>query len=154
MFLDPGQDPRGAGYQIIQSKIAIGSGGVIGKGLMGGSQSRLDFLPERHTDFIFSVLGDEFGLIGALVVMLLFCYVFYRGIKVAAKCRSRFASNVVMGAVGIIMFQFFVNIGMTLSLMPVTGLALPFVSYGGTALILFWTLIALIVSAEYHWQEY
>jgi rod shape determining protein RodA len=153
-FLDPGRDPRGAGYQIIQSKIAIGSGGLLGKGLLGGSQSRLDFLPERHTDFIFSVLGEEFGMIGAVIVMLLFCYVFYRAIIVAARCRSRFASNVVMGAVGIIMFQFFVNIGMTLSLMPVTGLALPFVSYGGTALILFWTLIGLIVSAEYHWQEY
>ncbi|MEW5796853.1 MAG: rod shape-determining protein RodA [Candidatus Zixiibacteriota bacterium] len=154
MFLDPGQDARGAGYQIIQSKIAIGSGGLFGKGFLGGSQSRLDFLPERHTDFIFSVLGEEFGLLGAVVVMLLFCFMFYRAIKVAARCRSRFASNVVMGATGIIMFQFFVNIGMTLSLMPVTGLALPFVSYGGTALVLFWTLIGLIVSAEQHWQEY
>lgn len=153
-FLDPGRDPRGAGYQIIQSKIAIGSGGLFGKGFLGGSQSRLDFLPERHTDFIFSVLAEEFGMIGALIVILLFCYIFYRAIKVAARCRSRFASNVVMGAIGIIMFQFFVNIGMTLSLMPVTGLALPFVSYGGTALVLCWTLIGLIVSAEYHWQEY
>jgi rod shape determining protein RodA len=153
-FLDPGTDPRGAGYQIIQSKIAIGSGGLLGKGLMSGSQSRLDFLPERHTDFIFSVLGEEFGMIGAVIVILLFCFVFYRAIKVAARCRSRFASNVVMGATGIIMFQFFVNIGMTLSLMPVTGLALPFVSYGGTALILFWTLIGLIIAADYHWQEY
>ncbi len=153
-FLDPGRDPRGAGYQIIQSKIAIGSGGIFGKGLMNGSQSRLDFLPERHTDFIFSVLGEEFGMLGAVIVMGLFCYVFYRAIKIAGRCRSRFASNVVMGATGIIMFQFFVNIGMTLSLMPVTGLALPFVSYGGTALILFWTLIGLIISADYHWQEY
>ncbi|MCX6834421.1 MAG: rod shape-determining protein RodA [candidate division Zixibacteria bacterium] len=154
VFLDPGRDPRGAGYQIIQSKIAIGSGGLFGKGFLSGSQTRLDFTPERHTDFIFSVLGEEFGLWGCLIVLLLFSYVFYRAIKVAARCRSRFASNVVMGAAGIIMFQFLVNVGMTLGLMPVTGLALPFVSYGGTALVLGWTLIGFIVAAEYHWQEY
>ena len=154
VFLDPGRDPRGAGYQIIQSKIAIGSGGLFGKGFLSGSQTRLDFTPERHTDFIFSVLGEEFGLWGCLLVLLLFSYVFYRAIRVAAHCRSRFASNVVMGATGIIMFQFLVNVGMTLGLMPVTGLALPFVSYGGTALVLGWTLIGFIVAAEYHWQEY
>jgi rod shape determining protein RodA len=153
-FLDPGRDPRGAGYQIIQSKIAIGSGGIWGKGFLGGSQTRLDFLPERHTDFIFSVLGEEFGLWGSLIVIFLFGYVFYRAIRIAAKCRSRFASNVAMGAAAILMFQFLVNVGMTLGFMPVTGLALPFLSYGGTALVLAWALIGLIVSADYHWQEY
>ena len=153
-FLDPGRDPRGAGYQIIQSKIAIGSGGVFGKGFLNGSQTRLDFLPEPHTDFIFSVLGEEFGLIGALFVLLLFAFIFYRSIKIASHCRSRFSSLVVMGACGIIMFQFIVNIGMTLGFMPVTGLPLPFVSYGGTSLVLFWALISLIVSAEARWQEY
>jgi rod shape determining protein RodA len=153
-FFDPSLDPRGAGYQIIQSKIAIGSGGLLGKGLLGGSQSRLDFLPERHTDFIFSVLGEEFGLWGSLLVLLLFTYIFYRAIRIAARCRSRFASMVVMGAVAILLFQFLVNIGMTLGFMPVTGLALPFLSYGGTALVLSWTLIGLIVSADYRWQEY
>jgi rod shape determining protein RodA len=154
VFLDPGRDPRGAGYQIIQSKIAIGSGGLFGKGFLSGSQTKLDFTPERHTDFIFSVLGEEFGLWGCLLVLLLFSYVFYRAIRVAARCRSKFASNLVIGATSIIMFQFFVNIGMTLGLMPVTGLALPFLSYGGTALVLGWTLIGFIVAAEYHWQEY
>ncbi len=153
-FLDPGRDPRGAGYQIIQSKIAIGSGGIFGKGFLGGSQTRLDFLPERHTDFIFSVLGEEFGLWGSAIVLLLFCYVFYRAFRIAARCRSRFASNVVVGAIGILMFQFLVNIGMTLGFMPVTGLALPFLSYGGTALVLAWALIGLIVSADYRWQDY
>ena len=153
-FLDPGRDPRGAGYQIIQSKIAIGSGGIFGKGFLNGSQTRLDFLPEPHTDFIFSVLGEEFGLIGALIVLLLFIFIFYRAIRIAAHCRSRFASLVVMGAASIIMFQFFVNIGMTLGFMPVTGLPLPFLSYGGTSLVLFWGLIGLIVSAEARWQEY
>ncbi len=153
-FLDPGLDPRGAGYQIIQSKIAIGSGGIWGKGLLHGSQTRLDFLPERHTDFVFSVLGEEFGLWGSLLVLLLLAFIFYRAIRIAARCRSRFASNLVIGATAILLFQFFVNIGMTLGFMPVTGLALPFVSYGGTSLVLSWSLIGLIVLAHYHWQEY
>jgi len=153
-FVDPSLDPRGAGYQIIQSKIAIGSGGLLGKGLTAGSQTRLEFLPERHTDFIFSVLGEEFGLLGGAVVLILFGFIFYRAVRIAAKCRSRFASNVVMGAAGILFFQFFVNIGMTLGFMPVTGLALPFLSYGGTSLVLCWTLIGFMVLTDYRWQEY
>ncbi len=153
-FLDPSHDPRGAGYQIIQSKIAIGSGGIWGKGILNGSQTRLDFLPERHTDFIFSVLGEEYGLWGGMLVLLLFGFLFYRAIRIAARCRSRFASNVVMGATGILLFQFFINVGMALGFMPVTGLALPFVSYGGTSLVLCWSLVGLIVLADYHWQEY
>lgn len=153
-FLDPSQDPRGAGYQIIQSKIAIGSGGIWGKGFLAGSQTKLDFLPERHTDFVFSVLGEEFGLWGSLIVLALFAYVFYRGIRIAAKARSRFLSYVAFGAVAIIFFQFLVNIGMTLGLMPVTGVPLPFLSYGGTSLVLTWVLVALLVKADYHWQEY
>jgi rod shape determining protein RodA len=153
-FLDPGHDPRGAGYQIIQSKISIGSGGILGKGFMSGSQTKLEFLPERHTDFIFSVLGEEFGFWGAMIVILLFAFVFYRVLRVAVRCRSRFASNIAIGAIGIILFQFTINIGMTLGLMPVTGLALPLISYGGTSLVLMWTLVGLIVSADYHWQEY
>ena len=154
IFLDPGRDPRGAGYQIIQSKIAIGSGGVWGKGFLSGSQTRLEFLPERHTDFIFSVLGQEFGLWGAMLVIALFGFVLVRSVMIATKCRNRFASYAVMGAVAILFFQFVVNIGMTLGFMPVTGLSLPFVSYGGTSLMLSWALIALIVVADYRWQEY
>lgn len=153
-FLNPEQDPRGAGYQIIQSKIAIGSGGLLGKGFLNGSQSRLDFIPERHTDFIFSVLGEEFGLWGALIVLGLFGFFLFRCVQIARRCRSRFASHVVMGAAAILMFQMLVNIGMTLGFMPVTGLPLPFVSYGGTALVLAWVLVGLIVNADYHWQEY
>jgi rod shape determining protein RodA len=153
-FLDPGIDPRGTGYQIIQSKIAIGSGGLLGKGLFGGSQTRLDFLPERHTDFIFSVLGEELGLSGALVVLILFGYIFFRAIRIAVRSRSRFASYVTMGAAAILFFQCLINIGMTLGFMPVTGLPLPFLSYGGTFLVLAWSLIGLIVSADYRWQEY
>lgn len=153
-FIDPSRDARGAGYQIIQSKIAIGSGGFWGKGFLAGSQTRLDFLPERHTDFIFSVLGEEFGLWGSCVVLLLFGYLFYRGVRIAGKARSRFLSFVAFGAISIFFFQFLVNVGMTLGFMPVTGLALPFVSYGGTSLVLSWTLVGLLVKADYHWQEY
>ncbi|MEE8405374.1 MAG: rod shape-determining protein RodA [candidate division Zixibacteria bacterium] len=153
-FLDPGNDPRGAGYQIIQSKIAIGSGGIWGKGFMEGSQARLDFLPERHTDFVFSVLGEEFGLWGSIIVLGLFAFIFVKAIRIAGKCRSKFASNIVIGATTLLLFQFLVNVGMTLGFMPVTGLPLPFLSYGGTSLVLAWSLIGLIVAAGYRWQEY
>lgn len=153
-FLDPGRDPRGAGYQIIQSRISIGSGGLTGKGFLHSTQSRLEFLPERHTDFIFSVLGEEFGFIGALVVLGLFLYLLYRMVRIALKCRSKFSSYLVFGAATIILFQTFVNIGMTIGITPVTGLPLPFLSYGGTSLVFNWTLIALTVSAGSTWQEY
>ncbi|MCM2272111.1 MAG: rod shape-determining protein RodA [candidate division Zixibacteria bacterium] len=150
-FLNPGHDPRGAGYQIIQSKIAIGSGGVLGKGYLQGSQARLDFLPERHTDFIFSVLGEEFGFVGGMVVIGLFTFAFFRCLRIAVRCRSRFASYVVIGATAVIFFQFVVNIGMVIGFMPVTGLPLPFVSYGGTALLVSWVFVGMIVASEYHW---
>jgi rod shape determining protein RodA len=153
-FIDPARDPRGAGYQIIQSKISIGSGGILGKGYLDGSQTRLDFLPERHTDFIFSVLGEELGLWGALIVLTLFAIIFYQAIRIAGRCRSRFASLLVIGSAGIILFQVLINVGMTLGIMPVTGLALPFLSYGGTSLMLFWGLIGFMVLADYYWQEY
>lgn len=153
-FLDPGCDPRGAGYQIIQSKIAVGSGGFFGKGYLSGSQSQLQFLPERHTDFVFSVLGEELGFAGAILVIAIFSYIFYRGIKIAARCRSRFASNLAWGAVTILFFQFFVNVGMTLGLMPVTGLPLPFLSYGGTSLVMSWILVGFLVLGDYYWTEY
>lgn len=153
-FLDPGRDPRRAGYQIIQSKIAVGSGGMFGKGYLGGSQSQLEFLPERHTDFVFSVLGEEFGFVGTGLVVLIFGYIFFRGIRIATRCRSKFISYLAWGAVTILFFQFFVNVGMTFGLTPVTGLPLPFLSYGGTSLLLSWTLIGFLVLADYYWTEY
>jgi rod shape determining protein RodA len=153
-FLDPGRDPRGAGYQIIQSKIALGSGGLTGKGYLAGSQSHLHFLPERHTDFIFSVLGEELGFIGTFVIIAIFGYIFFRGIRIAGRCRSKFASNLAWGAMTILFVQFFVNVGMTIGLMPVTGLPLPLLSYGGTSLVLSWTLIGLLVLADYYWTDY
>ncbi|MCP4566676.1 MAG: rod shape-determining protein RodA [FCB group bacterium] len=154
IFLDPGRDPQRAGYQIIQSIISIGSGGLFGKGFLDGSQSRLEYLPVRHTDFVFSVLGEELGFVGCAVVIGLFAFILIRGMKIAAKCRSTFMGTIAWGAVTIIFFQMMVNIGMTLGLMPVTGLPLPFVSYGGTSLVFFWVLIGMLVLADYRWQEY
>ncbi len=154
IFLDPGRDPQRAGYQIIQSIISIGSGGLSGKGILDGSQTRLEYLPVRHTDFVFSVLGEEMGFVGGLVVIFLFAFIIIRGIKIANKCRSMFLGMVAWGAVTIIFFQMLVNIGMALGLMPVTGLPLPFVSYGGTSLLFFWILIGLLILADRRWQEY
>ncbi len=154
IFLDPGQDPRGAGYQIIQSKIAIGAGGIFGQGFLKGSQTKLNFLPEQHTDFIFSVLSEQFGLIGAMVVLALFGWLFYKGFSLAYKARSQFYSYMACGFTTILVFQVLLNIGMTVGLMPVTGLPLPFVSYGGSSLLFFWAVIGFLMAVSRDWQEY
>ncbi len=154
VFLDPGRDPLGAGYQIIQSKVAIGSGGIWGKGYMAGTQTSLAFIPERHTDFIFSVLGEEFGFWGGLIVLTAFAALLLLGVRVAFKARNKFTSLIVIGGVTVLAFQYAVNIGMALGLMPVTGLPLPFVSYGGSSLLLSWTILGMLVNAELNWQEY
>jgi rod shape determining protein RodA len=153
-FLDPGQDPAGAGYQIIQSKIAIGSGGFWGKGFMQSTQTRLDYLPAQHTDFIFSVIGEETGFIGAMVVIILFTVIIVRGFIIASKVRNTFTSYVAAGLTTIIFFQMVVNIGMTIGLMPVTGLPLPFVSYGGSSMLFFWAIIGMLLAINRDWQEY
>jgi len=153
-FLDPERDPLGAGYQIIQSKIAIGSGGLWGKGYMAGTQTSLAFIPERHTDFIFSVLGEEFGFWGGALTVLAFLVIILLGVRIAFKCRNRFASLVTIGGITILAFQVVVNMGMTLGLMPVTGLPLPFLSYGGSSLLLCWIILGLMFNAELNWQEY
>ncbi|GAB4328891.1 MAG: rod shape-determining protein RodA [Candidatus Zixiibacteriota bacterium] len=154
VFLNPGVDPRGAGYQIIQSKVAIGSGGFWGKGFLEGTQTGLHFLPAKHTDFVFSVLGEEFGFLGSVVVLALFGIVLWRAINAGYISRNRFGRFLAVGAAGIIGFQLLVNVGMTVGLMPVTGIPLPFVSYGGTSLVLFWFLTGLIVNVRRNWQEY
>ncbi len=154
IFLDPGQDPRGAGYQIIQSKIAIGAGGIFGQGFLKGSQTKLNFLPEQHTDFIFSVLSEQFGLIGDIVILALFGWLFYKGFSLAYKARSQFYSYMACGFTTILVFQVLLNIGMTVGLMPVTGLPLPFVSYGGSSLLFFWAIIGFLMAISRDWQEY
>jgi rod shape determining protein RodA len=134
-FLDPNFDPQGANYQAIQSKVAIGSGGWIGTGWLEGPQKRLVFLPAQHTDFVFSVVGEELGFIGVLVALFLFLYLLGRLVRVARRATDPFASLVVFGVAGLILTHVFENVGMTVSVMPITGIPLPFFSYGGSFLV-------------------
>jgi rod shape determining protein RodA len=154
VFLDPNRDPLGAGYQIIQSKVAIGSGGILGKGFLQGSQTKLAFLPMQHTDFIFSIVGEEFGLIGSLIFLGLFFYLIYRGITIASKARNSFNSFVAFGLTSIFAFQGMVNLGMAMGLLPVTGIPFPLVSYGGSSLLISWISIGLLLAIHYKWTEY
>jgi rod shape determining protein RodA len=134
-LLDPNQDPLGRGFHTIQSTIAIGSGGIWGKGWMDGTQTHLAFIPERHTDFIFAVLAEEFGLIGALALLVLYLLLLLRGLRIAARA-PLFGARLLAGAVTMIVFTYaFVNIGMVSGILPVVGVPLPFLSYGGTALV-------------------
>ncbi|MFG6196709.1 rod shape-determining protein RodA [Nonomuraea sp. JJY05] len=132
-FVDPSVDPRGVGYNSTQSMIAIGSGQLLGKGLLGGGQTTGRFVPEQHTDFIFTVAGEEFGFLGSVTVVLLLGVVLLRGLKIARQCDDRFGTLVAGTIVCWFAFQTFINVGMTIGIMPITGLPLPFVSYGGTA---------------------
>jgi rod shape determining protein RodA len=133
-FADPSQDPRGIGYNVNQARIAIGNGGVFGQGLFHGSQTQNSFVPEQHTDFVFTVAGEELGLIGAGGIILLFAIVLWRACRIAVHARDTFGRLVATGIVCWFGFQVFENIGMTLGIMPVTGLPLPFVSYGGSSM--------------------
>lgn len=134
VFLDPNVDPLGSGYHIIQSKIAIGSGMLFGKGLFEGTQSQLNFLPENHTDFIFAVVGEEWGFIGTLVLLLLYLVVLWRGIQIARQAQDNFGMLLAVGITSMLAFHVLVNVGMTAGIMPVTGIPLPFMSYGVSAL--------------------
>lgn len=134
-FLDPSLDPQGANYQAIQSKVAIGSGGWFGQGWLMGPQKRLVFLPAQHTDFVFSVVGEELGFLGVCVALFLFLVLLHRLTRVARRASDPFSSLVVFGVVGLILTHVFENVGMTVSLMPITGIPLPFFSYGGSFLM-------------------
>jgi len=134
-FMSPEQDPKGAGYQIIQSQVAIGSGGIWGKGYMNGTQTHLRFLPAQHTDFIFSVIGEEFGFFGVSVILLIFMLLIIRLIAIASAIRQSFESMTVIGIATIILIHVIINIGMTIGMAPITGLPLPFLSYGGSSLM-------------------
>jgi rod shape determining protein RodA len=153
-FLNPGQDPHGSGYQIIQSRIAIGSGGVTGKGYLRGTQKALAFLPMRHTDFVYSVVGEELGLLGALFVMLLYSVLILRGYRVALQARNGFASLMVVGLVTALFYHIMVNVLMTIGWAPVTGLPLPLLSYGGTALVVNAVQIGLVLNVAMRRQEF
>jgi rod shape determining protein RodA len=144
-FINPEKDPKGSGYQIIQSQVAIGSGGITGKGYLNGSQTHLRFLPAQHTDFIFSVIGEEFGFIGCAFVLLLFLLLILRLIFLTALVRDSFETMILIGVVTIIFFHVVINIGMTIGMAPVTGLPLPFISYGGSFLLTNMTMIGIVI---------
>lgn len=135
VFINPNIDPLGSGYHIIQSKIAIGSGLLFGKGLFHGTQSQLNFLPENHTDFIFAVVGEETGFIGAAIVLLIFLFILWRAIKIAREASDNLGMLLAVGIISMLAFHVLVNVGMTIGIMPVTGIPLPFISYGVSSLI-------------------
>ncbi len=146
LFLDPTRDPLGGGYHLLQSKIAIGSGGLLGTGLLKGKLTSLQFIPEQHTDFIFSALGEELGFVGCILVLFLFFILIAQLIKIAKTARSDFESLIVIGIASTFLFQIIINIFMTIGLGPVTGIPLPFMSYGRTSLIINFISIGLALS--------
>ena len=153
IFLDPSQDPLGGGYHMLQSKIGIGSGGLIGSGIMQGQLTKLKFIPEQHTDFIFSALGEETGFLGSLFVTFLFFLLIFRLIKIALEARTDFESLVVIGIASMFLFQIMVNIFMTIGLGPVTGIPLPFMSYGRTALFVNFLSLGFCLSVSRRGQS-
>ncbi len=134
-FLNPDRDPLGTGYHIIQSKIAIGSGMLTGKGFLNGSQNALNFLPEQHTDFIVSVLAEEWGLVGCSILLVLYLFLLFWGLNISYNCRNMFGSILAFGVIIMVFWQIFINVGMVMGLMPVVGVPLPMVSYGGSSVV-------------------
>lgn len=150
VFINPNLDPLGAGYTIIQSKIAIGSGGLVGKGFMGGTQNQLKFLPERHTDFIFGVIGEEGGFLASILMIALFWVIIRRGYQIVAQTPDRFGSQLACGVTTMLGFQAFMNLGMTMGILPVVGVPLPLVSYGGTSILMTMMAIGLLLNIKVH----
>ena len=149
-FLDPESDPLGSGYHIIQSKIAMGSGGIFGKGFLSGTQSHLNFLPEKQTDFIFTMLAEEFGFIGGTSLIGLYAILIFYSIFIAYSCRSKFGRLLAMGLVANFFLYVFINIAMVTGLVPVVGVPLPLISNGGTALITVLIVFGLVMSCWLH----
>jgi rod shape determining protein RodA len=145
-FLDPNADPLRTGYNAIQAKVAIGSGGLFGKGFMQGNQTQLRFIPEQWTDFIFCVIGEEFGFIGSLVIIVCFFIIFYRLLKLASQSKDAYSSLVTIGILALLFIHFAVNIGMNVGLTPVIGLPLPFLSYGGSSLMIDVVLLGIAMN--------
>ena len=153
-LLDPEKDPLGAGYHILQSKIAIGSGGLWGKGWMQGTQSQLEFLPEPHTDFIFAVMGEEHGMIGFLILMVIYMFIIVRGLMIAVNAQTSFG-RILAGATTLIFFVYvFVNIGMVSGILPVVGVPLPLFSYGGTSYVAIMASFGLLMSIHTHKSKF
>jgi rod shape determining protein RodA len=150
LFLNPNLDPLGGGYNVIQSKIAIGSGGFLGNGIFSGLQSQLNFLPAQHTDFIFSVVGEELGFVGTILLLGLYVIILWRGIKIALEARDLLGSLLAAGAVSFLFFHIVVNIGMAMGMLPATGLPLPFLSHGGSFMISNLIVIGILLNVELH----
>ena len=150
IFLNPESDPLGAGYHLLQSKIALGSGGIFGKGFLNGSQSNLNFLPEKQTDFIFTMLAEEFGLVGGLLVILLFVIIIGYGYVISFYINNVFGRLVTLGMTTAIFLYVFINIGMVMGLVPIVGVPLPFISYGGTALLTTMMAVGFIINGYTH----
>ncbi len=149
-FLNPERDPLGAGYHIIQSKIAIGSGGTFGKGWLNGTQSHLHFLPEHATDFIFAVAGEEFGIIGACIILAVYLFIVLRGMYIAIRAQDTFTRLLAGGISLTFFFSIFVNIGMVIGILPVVGLPLPLISYGGTSMLTVMASFGILMSIQTH----
>jgi rod shape determining protein RodA len=147
-FLDPRNDSSRAGYNLAQSKLAVGGGGVTGRGLFKGTQTNLDFVPEQHTDFIFTAIAEETGFVGSLLLVGLFAFLMWRGLRIALLSKDRFGTLLAAGVTGMLAFQVFVNIGMTVGIMPITGIPLPFVSYGGSSLIASFASVGLLMNVH------
>ncbi len=145
-FVNPNIDPFGIGYNIIQSKIAIGSGLITGRGFLSGTQTQLNFLPEKHTDFIFAVLGEEFGFIGVAVVLIIYLLLLLQILKVAARAKDGFGQLITIGVMGLFLFHVLENVGMVLGIMPITGIPLPFLSYGGSSMVISLIAIGLVIN--------
>jgi rod shape determining protein RodA len=147
-FIEPNRDPRGAGYNSIQSKIAVGSGKLIGKGFRKGTQSQLEFLPERHTDFIFSVLSEEHGFVGSITTVGLFTLLFLMGVRIASQAKDKFGVLLVVGLMAILFWHMFINVGMTTGLLPIVGIPLPLISYGGSSLLTIMVCLGIVSSVS------
>jgi rod shape determining protein RodA len=153
-FMNPEADPLGSAYNVTQSKIAIGSGGFSGKGFLRGTQTQLNYIPEQWTDFIFCVPAEEFGFIGSSIVLLLFLFLIIHGITIASKSKNLFGSIAAIGFTAIFFIHTFINIGMSLGLMPVIGIPLPFMSYGGSALVANMMMAGLLMNFYSHRKEH
>jgi len=145
-FINPDRDPLGAGYHIIQSKIAIGSGMIFGKGYLKGTQKELSFLPEQHTDFIFSVFAEEWGFAGSVVMLFLFLMLIIWGLNIAYRCRDPFGTILAVGITAMMFWQIFINVGMAMGLMPIVGVTLPFISYGGSSIVSIMICVGLLMN--------
>jgi rod shape determining protein RodA len=149
IFLDPARDPLGTGYQVMQAKIATGSGGITGKGFLHGTQVNLEYLPARHTDFIFSVLGEEWGFVGVIVVLTLYLFLIVESLAVAKAARDRGGTFLVLALIAFFIFHVIINVGMQIGLLPVTGIPLPLISYGGSATMMFFMGVGLILNVDF-----